>query len=161
MAELQDERVKRRLPPGQPASCRHQLGAGRARASPVLEETEGFVGPDPNEAFHRQRLQGPQRLEDPPHPASHLSGRVDVVRLCVLRESLLREGEKGRVRRLEAGKRRSARGARYPEHKGSRARTIQERISTCGRHCRSGQSQTQVAHFLLTLTFKDLNVKKL
>lgn len=61
------------------------------------------MGPDPNEAFHRQRLQGPQRLEDPPHPASHLSGRVDVVRLCVLRESLLREGEKGRVRRLGSG----------------------------------------------------------
>lgn len=64
-------------------------------ASPILEEAEGFVCPNPDEAFHRQRLQRPQGLEDAPHPPCHLSGRVDVVGLGVLRESLLREPENG------------------------------------------------------------------
>ena len=43
-------------------------------ASPVLEEPERLVRPDADEAFHRQRLQGPQGLEDPAHPAGHLPG---------------------------------------------------------------------------------------
>lgn len=66
-------------------------GATRILALPVLEEAQGFMGPDPDEPFHRQRLQGPQGLEDAPHPPRHLPWGVDVVGLCVLGEPLLRE----------------------------------------------------------------------
>lgn len=58
--------------------------------SPVLEETESFMGPDADEPLHRQSLKWPQGLKDAPHPAGHLSGRVDVVRLGVLGEPLLK-----------------------------------------------------------------------
>lgn len=64
--------------------------------SPVLEETESFVGPDADEPLHRQSFKRPQGLEDAPHPAGHLSGGVDVVRLGVLGESLLL-GKKKRI----------------------------------------------------------------
>lgn len=57
--------------------------------SPVLEETERFMGPDANESLHRQSFKWPQGLEDTPNPAGHLSGRVDVVRLGVLGKPLL------------------------------------------------------------------------
>lgn len=56
---------------------------------PVLEETECLVGPDSDQALHREGLQGPQGLEDPPYPPSHLSGGVDVMRLGVLGKTLL------------------------------------------------------------------------
>lgn len=59
-------------------------------ALPVLEETQGFMCPNPDEAFHGQSLQRSQGLEDPSHPPRHLTGGVDVVGLCVLSESLLR-----------------------------------------------------------------------
>lgn len=49
------------------------------------------MGPDADEPLHRQRLEGPQGLEDAPNPAGHLSGRVDVVRLGILGETLLNE----------------------------------------------------------------------
>ena len=45
-----------------------------ALALPVLEETEGFMCPNPNEAFHRQSLQGSQCLEDTSHPPGHFTG---------------------------------------------------------------------------------------
>lgn len=57
---------------------------------PILEETKGFVGPDADEPFYRKSLKWPQGLEDTPYPAGHLSGRVDVVGLCVLGEALLK-----------------------------------------------------------------------
>lgn len=60
-------------------------------ALPVLEEAQGFMGPDSDKPFHRQGLQRPQGLEDAPHPPRHLTGRVDVVGLCVLGEPLLWE----------------------------------------------------------------------
>ena len=60
-------------------------------SSPVLEEAQGFVGPDADEALHREGLQGPQGLEDAPHPAGHLSGGVDVVGLGVLGEAFLQK----------------------------------------------------------------------
>ena len=62
---------------------------------PVLEETQGLVGPDADESLHGERLQGPQGLEDAPDPAGHLSGGVDVVRLGILGEALLEEVERG------------------------------------------------------------------
>ena len=49
------------------------------------------MGPDADQALHRQGLQGPQGLEDAPHPAGHLSGGVDVVGLGVLGEALLQK----------------------------------------------------------------------
>lgn len=61
---------------------------------PVLEEAQSLVGPDADEPLHRESLQGPQGLEDAPHPASHLSRGVDVVGLGVLGEALLGEGRK-------------------------------------------------------------------
>lgn len=48
------------------------------------------MGPDADEPFYRKSLKWPQGLEDTPHPAGHLSGRVDVVGLCVLGEALLK-----------------------------------------------------------------------
>lgn len=47
------------------------------------------MGPDANEPLDRQSFQRPQGLKDSSHPTSHLSGRVDVVGLDVLSESLL------------------------------------------------------------------------
>lgn len=47
------------------------------------------MGPNADETLHRQSLKWSQGLEDAPHPAGHLSGRVDVVRLGVLGEPLL------------------------------------------------------------------------
>jgi len=64
--------------------------------SPVLEEAQALVGPDADEALDGEGLQGPQRLEDAPHPASHLSGGVDVVGLGVLGEALLQQDVKTR-----------------------------------------------------------------
>ena len=58
--------------------------------SPVLEESESFMGPDANQPLHRKSFKWPKGLEDTPHPSGHLSGRVDVVRLGVLGESLLK-----------------------------------------------------------------------
>lgn len=67
---------------------------------PVLEEAQSLVGPDADEPLHRESLQGPQGLEDAPHPAGHLSGGVDVVGLGVLGEALLGEAERyGRDRK--------------------------------------------------------------
>lgn len=86
--------------PGGSKDVKQGRGARRPSALPVLEETEGFVCPHPNEAFHGQGLQGPQRLEDAAHPPRHLAGRVDVVGLRVLREPLLhRPGGRRRERR--------------------------------------------------------------
>lgn len=75
--------------PGGSKDAKQGRGACCPSALPVLEETEGFVCPHSNEAFHGQGLQGPQRLEDAAHPPRHLAGRVDVVGLRVLREPLL------------------------------------------------------------------------
>lgn len=47
------------------------------------------MSPDADEPFYSQSLKWSQGLEDAPHPAGHLSGRVDVVRLRVLGEPLL------------------------------------------------------------------------
>ena len=58
---------------------------------PVLEESQGFVGPDPDKPVHGQWLEWPQGLEDSTHPACHLTGGVDVVRLHVLSEALLEQ----------------------------------------------------------------------
>lgn len=58
--------------------------------SPVLEEAESLMGPDADEPLNRESLKWPKGLEDAPHPAGHLSGRVDVMGLCVLGETLLR-----------------------------------------------------------------------
>ena len=48
------------------------------------------MGPDADEPLNRQSLKWAQGLKYTPHPAGHLSGRVDVVRLGVLSEPLLR-----------------------------------------------------------------------
>lgn len=64
-----------------------------ASNSPILEESQRFMSPDADETLDRQCLQRPQRLEDAPDPAGHLSRRVDVVRLRVLCEPLLFQRE--------------------------------------------------------------------
>lgn len=48
--------------------------AGALLPLPILEETEGFMGPNPDEAFHRQRLQGPQCFKDTSDPPGHFPG---------------------------------------------------------------------------------------
>ena len=50
------------------------------------------MSPDADEPLDRQSLKWPQCLKDTPYPTGHLSGRVDVVGLGVLGESLLRGG---------------------------------------------------------------------
>lgn len=65
-----------------------------ASNSPILEESQRFMSPDADETLDRQCLQRPQRLEDASDPARHLSRRVDVVRLRVLREPLLFQRER-------------------------------------------------------------------
>lgn len=79
------------------------MGGANSQASaflsPVLEETQPLVSPDPDESLHWQGLQRAQRLKDAPHPAGHLSGGVDVVWLNVLGEALLKDGES----RLKSG----------------------------------------------------------
>lgn len=52
------------------------------------------MGPDADEPLNRESLKWPKGLKDAPHPAGHLSGRVDVMRLCVLGETLLRGNSK-------------------------------------------------------------------
>ena len=59
-------------------------------AAPVVEETERFVCPDAHESLCVERLQRTQRLANAAHPARHLTRTVDVVRLQVVREALLR-----------------------------------------------------------------------
>lgn len=49
------------------------------------------MGPEADEALDGERLQRPDGLDDAAHPARHLARRVDVVRLHVLRETLLRK----------------------------------------------------------------------
>ncbi len=47
------------------------------------------MGPDPDEALHREGLVGTQGLVDPPDPEGHLPRAIDVVGVHVLRESVL------------------------------------------------------------------------
>jgi hypothetical protein len=72
---------------------------------PVLEETEGFMCPNTNETFNRQCLQGSQCFKDSSYPPSHLTGRVDIVWLCVLSKPLLEE--KGKLMKMSDNVKRS------------------------------------------------------
>ena len=55
----------------------------------VLEESQGFVGPEPDESFGGQSLERSDSFADAANPASHLPRAVDVVGLHVLSEAFL------------------------------------------------------------------------
>jgi len=56
----------------------------------IVEEPESFVDVEPDQAFDGEAFEGPDGFADAAHPSSHLTRRVDVVRLHVQGELLLR-----------------------------------------------------------------------
>ncbi len=58
---------------------------------PVHEETDGLVSPQSHQALDAEVVQRRDRFADAAHPSSQLTGRVDVVRLVILRETLLNQ----------------------------------------------------------------------
>ena len=58
----------------------------------ILEETQGFVSPDPDETFKGKSLKRLNSFVDTAHPSRKLTRTVDVVGLDLGREALLRLG---------------------------------------------------------------------
>ena len=56
----------------------------------VLEESQSLVSPEPHQLVCIDAFQGGDCFRDAAHPASQFSRGVDVVRLVVLREMLLK-----------------------------------------------------------------------
>ena len=77
---------------------------------PVLEQSQSFVRPDPHQTLNRQGLQWLQGLIDSPHPAGHFPRTVDVMRLHVLCESVLKGGKGVEGEGKEEGGREGGRG---------------------------------------------------
>ena len=76
--------------------------------SPVLEELECLVGPDSDESFNWETLEGFQTFVDPTDPASHFTRTVYVMRLHIhCKPYLMKErGERGGEGKRQRNKRR-------------------------------------------------------